>query len=191
MGLGQVKLGPLEQKDPRGEFWRSRRSSCVGAMNNWTNQTCRSSGSQGRRGLRVAWWTMKKAVFSSCPALTIPLLLLDTATPASISSASVCLCSSTAPPFSTSSRLAPPLSSSAKPEVAKPLKFLRSSSSKFKFKCKFHVTNSLHCALQYLKEAGWAAGGRLIACTQPRWLSVQVTSSHHITHSSFTVLFGR
>lgn len=28
--------------------------------------------------------------------------------------------------------------------------------------------------LQYLKEAGWADGGRVIACTQPRRLAVQV-----------------
>lgn len=28
--------------------------------------------------------------------------------------------------------------------------------------------------VQYLKEAGWAEGGRLIACTQPRRLAVQV-----------------
>jgi hypothetical protein len=28
--------------------------------------------------------------------------------------------------------------------------------------------------LQYLKEAGWADGGRLIACSQPRRLAVQV-----------------
>ncbi|KAL0011232.1 hypothetical protein SO802_006340 [Lithocarpus litseifolius] len=27
---------------------------------------------------------------------------------------------------------------------------------------------------QYLKEAGWADGGRVIACTQPRRLAVQV-----------------
>ncbi|KAG5131093.1 hypothetical protein JHK84_037490 [Glycine max] len=30
---------------------------------------------------------------------------------------------------------------------------------------------------QYLKEAGWAAGGRLIACTQPRRLAVQAVAS--------------
>lgn len=30
---------------------------------------------------------------------------------------------------------------------------------------------------QYLKEAGWAEGGRLIACTQPRRLAVQAVSS--------------
>ncbi|GAV78777.1 Helicase_C domain-containing protein/HA2 domain-containing protein/OB_NTP_bind domain-containing protein [Cephalotus follicularis] len=30
---------------------------------------------------------------------------------------------------------------------------------------------------QYLKEAGWADGGRLIACTQPRRLAVQAVSS--------------
>ncbi|GKB96429.1 hypothetical protein Tco_0982566, partial [Tanacetum coccineum] len=30
----------------------------------------------------------------------------------------------------------------------------------------------------YLKEAGWADGGRVIACTQPRRLAVQVDSSH-------------
>ncbi|KAK7302892.1 hypothetical protein RJT34_13789 [Clitoria ternatea] len=30
---------------------------------------------------------------------------------------------------------------------------------------------------QYLKEAGWAAGGRLIACTQPRRLAVQTVAS--------------
>lgn len=29
---------------------------------------------------------------------------------------------------------------------------------------------------QYLKEAGWAEGGRLIGCTQPRRLAVQVSS---------------
>lgn len=28
--------------------------------------------------------------------------------------------------------------------------------------------------MQYLKEAGWADGGRVIACTQPRRLAVQV-----------------
>lgn len=28
---------------------------------------------------------------------------------------------------------------------------------------------------QYLKEAGWAEGGRVIACTQPRRLAVQVS----------------
>eukprot|EP01018_Ginkgo_biloba_P001044 Gb_21474 [translate_table: standard] len=31
--------------------------------------------------------------------------------------------------------------------------------------------------LKYLKEAGWAEGGRLIACTQPRRLAVQTVSS--------------
>ncbi|XP_014519174.1 probable pre-mRNA-splicing factor ATP-dependent RNA helicase DEAH9 [Vigna radiata var. radiata] len=30
---------------------------------------------------------------------------------------------------------------------------------------------------QYLKEAGWATGGRLIACTQPRRLAVQAVAS--------------
>ncbi|KAL5576630.1 hypothetical protein UlMin_018329, partial [Ulmus minor] len=30
---------------------------------------------------------------------------------------------------------------------------------------------------QYLKEAGWAEGGRVIACTQPRRLAVQSVSS--------------
>lgn len=30
--------------------------------------------------------------------------------------------------------------------------------------------------MQYLKEAGWADGGRVIACTQPRRLAVQVTN---------------
>ncbi|GJT30401.1 hypothetical protein Tco_0910676 [Tanacetum coccineum] len=29
-------------------------------------------------------------------------------------------------------------------------------------------------SVQYLKEAGWADGGRVIACTQPRRLAVQV-----------------
>lgn len=31
--------------------------------------------------------------------------------------------------------------------------------------------------MQYLIEAGWASGGRLIACTQPRRLAVQAVSS--------------
>lgn len=31
--------------------------------------------------------------------------------------------------------------------------------------------------LQYLKEAGWADGGRVIACTQPRRLAVQTVAS--------------
>ncbi|XP_039809459.1 probable pre-mRNA-splicing factor ATP-dependent RNA helicase DEAH9 [Panicum virgatum] len=30
---------------------------------------------------------------------------------------------------------------------------------------------------QYLKEAGWADGGRLIGCTQPRRLAVQTVAS--------------
>ncbi|OMO65287.1 putative ATP-dependent RNA helicase DHX35 protein [Corchorus olitorius] len=30
---------------------------------------------------------------------------------------------------------------------------------------------------QYLKEAGWADGGRVIACTQPRRLAVQAVAS--------------
>ncbi|GJZ58122.1 probable pre-mRNA-splicing factor ATP-dependent RNA helicase DEAH9 isoform X1, partial [Tanacetum coccineum] len=30
---------------------------------------------------------------------------------------------------------------------------------------------------QYLKEAGWADGGRVIACTQPRRLAVQVLTA--------------
>lgn len=30
---------------------------------------------------------------------------------------------------------------------------------------------------QYLKEAGWADGGRMIACTQPRRLAVQAVAS--------------
>ena len=29
--------------------------------------------------------------------------------------------------------------------------------------------------IQYLREAGWAEGGRMIACTQPRRLAVQVS----------------
>lgn len=33
----------------------------------------------------------------------------------------------------------------------------------------------MHFFSQYLKEAGWAEGGRVIACTQPRRLAVQVT----------------
>lgn len=40
--------------------------------------------------------------------------------------------------------------------------------------------------LQYLIEAGWAAGGRLIACTQPRRLAVQV---HFTILSSFHSFF--
>ncbi|XP_024020495.1 probable pre-mRNA-splicing factor ATP-dependent RNA helicase DEAH9 isoform X2 [Morus notabilis] len=31
--------------------------------------------------------------------------------------------------------------------------------------------------VQYLKEAGWADGGRVIACTQPRRLAVQAVAS--------------
>lgn len=31
--------------------------------------------------------------------------------------------------------------------------------------------------LQYLNEAGWSDGGRVIACTQPRRLAVQVLCS--------------
>jgi hypothetical protein len=37
--------------------------------------------------------------------------------------------------------------------------------------------NPYFLKLQYLKEAGWADGGRLIACTQPRRLAVQVSFS--------------
>ncbi|KAL5998476.1 ATP-dependent RNA helicase [Asimina triloba] len=39
--------------------------------------------------------------------------------------------------------------------------------------------NSLNfwLVLQYLKEAGWAEGGRVIACTQPRRLAVQSVAS--------------
>lgn len=40
--------------------------------------------------------------------------------------------------------------------------------------------------LQYLIEAGWAAGGRLIACTQPRRLAVQV---HFTIFSSFQSVY--
>lgn len=44
--------------------------------------------------------------------------------------------------------------------------------------------------LQYLKEAGWADGGRVIACTQPRRLAVQVfyQSSPTSSNASFCKL---
>lgn len=35
------------------------------------------------------------------------------------------------------------------------------------------------CKMQYLKEAGWADSGRVIACTQPRRLAVQVIKMLH------------
>ncbi|KAK6264659.1 hypothetical protein SCA6_020093 [Theobroma cacao] len=39
---------------------------------------------------------------------------------------------------------------------------------------------------QYLKEAGWADGGRVIACTQPRRLAVQVALN--VTTSFYILL---
>ncbi|KAL2341809.1 hypothetical protein Fmac_009749 [Flemingia macrophylla] len=46
------------------------------------------------------------------------------------------------------------------------------------FHSKFQFTSlTISTASQYLKEAGWAAGGRLIACTQPRRLAVQAVAS--------------
>lgn len=43
------------------------------------------------------------------------------------------------------------------------------------FASKFISVNAFgYTVLQFLKEAGWAEGGRVIACTQPRRLAVQV-----------------
>lgn len=82
--------------------------------------------------------------------------------------------------FSTWSRLMPLLSLLVRLGVAKPLRFLRSVPCLFPFcVCTYSIYSCwiivlLWLILQYLKEAGWADGGRVIACTQPRRLAVQV-----------------
>ena len=68
------------------------------------------------------------------------------------------------------------------PQVYITLLFLSLSLSLCVCKLESTISNSnsnsnsfvLNWHLQFLKEAGWAAGGRLIACTQPRRLAVQV-----------------